>query len=51
MDELQESNGITYQEDEVIENDAVVEDSELATDTEETKPRTSSLSSQLLKML
>jgi hypothetical protein len=38
MDELQESNGITYQEDEVIENDAVVEESELATETEETKP-------------
>jgi hypothetical protein len=38
MSELQESNGITYQEDEVIENDAVVQESELATDTEETKP-------------
>tara|TARA_R110000744_G_scaffold52076_1_gene111723 strand:- start:88 stop:891 length:804 start_codon:yes stop_codon:yes gene_type:complete len=38
MSELQESNGITYQEDEVIENDAVVEESELATDTEEAKP-------------
>ena len=33
MSELQENNGITYQDDEVVENDAVVEESELAPDT------------------